>query len=165
MESIELLAPINSDLNKLLDWENDLNNSEYSDFPGFYSKEQLKEFINSPHDLLMNNQIRYMIKLKGKSIGCIDVFKYDLVNSRAGVGIFIDENWRKKGFAFQALKELKNILSSKFKLNQLYATIYSSNIKSLNLFIKSGFVINGTRKRWVRKQEGFEDVYFLQNFI
>ncbi|MBM78655.1 MAG: GNAT family N-acetyltransferase [Crocinitomicaceae bacterium] len=165
MASIELYPPTNADLNKLIDWENDLDNSEFTDFPVFYSKDQLQEFIHSSHDLLMNNQIRYMIKLKGESIGCIDVFEHDLVNSRAGVGIFIDEKWRKKGFAFEALESLKHIVSSQFQLNQLYATIYSSNEKSLNLFIKAGFEINGKRKKWVRKQEEFEDVHFLQCFI
>ena len=60
---------------------------------------------------------------------------------------------------------LKHIVSSQFQLNQLYATIYSSNEKSLNLFIKAGFEINGKRKKWVRKQEEFEDVHFLQYFM
>ena len=62
MASIELFPPTNADLNKLIDWENDLVNSEYTDFPTFYTKDQLQEFIHSSHDLLMNNQIRYMFQ-------------------------------------------------------------------------------------------------------
>jgi len=91
--------------------------------------------------------------------------KYDLVNSRAGVGIFIEKKWRNKGFAYAALHRLKHLASTDFLLNQLYATIYSSNIGSLKLFKSSGFVISGKRLQWVRKQEQFEDVHFLQCFL
>lgn len=157
--------PGQSDLSKLLVWENDLTNAEFTDFPTFQSKDQWLDFLSSTHDLILNNQIRYMIKYAGESIGCIDVFDYDLVNSRAGVGIFIDEKWRKKGHASKALEKLKNLATSKFLLNQLFATIYSSNTNSLNLFKSSGFVLNGTKRQWVRRQEHFEDVYFLQCFL
>ena len=165
MTAIELKLPAPSDLRKLLDWENDLDNSEHTDFPTFFSKEQLSEFLSSTHDLLLNNQIRYMITHNEETIGCIDLFEYDLVNSRAGVGIFIEKKWRNKGFAYAALNKLKHLASTDFFLNQLYATIYSSNIGSLKLFKSSGFVINGTRQQWVRKQEQFEDVHFLQCFL
>lgn len=165
MTAIELKLPAPSDLRKLLDWENDLDNSEHTDFPAFFSKEQLSEFLCSTHDLLLNNQIRYMITHNEETIGCIDLFEYDLVNSRAGVGIFIEKKWRNKGFAYAALNKLKHLASTDFFLNQLYATIYSSNIGSLKLFKSSGFVINGTRQQWVRKQEQFEDVHFLQCFL
>jgi diamine N-acetyltransferase len=162
---IELVIPKKSDLSKLLEWENDLSNSEFTDFPIFYSEDQWIEFLSSSHDLFLNNQIRYMIKFEGTCIGCIDLYDYDLVNSRAGVGVFIEEKWRKMGFAFKSLKQLKSIASSEFLLNQIYATIYSSNTISLNLFRSSGFVINGTKQKWVRRQEQFEDVHFLQCFL
>ena len=54
---VELKLPVKSDLSKLLDWENDLDSSEYTDFPTFYTKDQLSEFLTSSQDLLMNNQI------------------------------------------------------------------------------------------------------------
>ena len=106
-----------------------------------------------------------MITHNEERIGCIDLFEYDLVNSRAGVGIFIEKKWRNKGFAYAALNKLKHLASTYFFLNQLYATIYSSNVGSLKLFKSSGFVINGTRQQWVRNQEQFEDVHFLQCFL
>jgi len=162
---VELVIPKKSHLNNLLSWENDLINSEFTDFPTFHSKDQWVEFLSSPHDLFLNNQLRLMIKTEGEIIGCIDIFDYDLVNSRAGVGVFIDLEWRKKGLAFKSIEQLKLKASSEFLLNQLYATIYSSNKNSLKLFQSSGFVINGTKKQWVRRQEQFEDVHFLQCFL
>jgi diamine N-acetyltransferase len=165
MIMVELVVPKKSDLNNLISWENDLLNSEFTDFPKFYTKDQWVEFLSSSHDLFLNNQLRYMIKTEREVVGCIDIFDYDLVNSRAGVGIFIDSKWRKKGLAFKAIEQLKIKASSEFLLNQLYATIYSSNKNSLNLFKSSGFVINGTKKQWVRRQEQFEDVHFLQCFL
>ena len=165
MIMVELVVPKKIDLNNLLSWENDLINSEFTDFPTFHSKGQWVEFLSSSHDLFLNNQLRYMIKTEGEVVGCIDIFDYDLVNSRAGVGIFIDSKWRRKGLAFKAIEQLKFKASSDFLLNQLYATIYNSNQNSLKLFKSSGFVITGTKKQWVRRQEQFEDVHFFQCFL
>lgn len=162
---VELVIPEKSDLSILISWENDLTNSEFTDFPTFHTKDQWIEFLASSHDLFLNNQLRFMIKAEGDLVGCMDVFDYDLVNSRAGVGIFIDSKWRNKGIAFKAIEQLKFKASSEFFLNQLYATVYSSNKNSLKLFKSSGFVINGTKKQWVRRQEQFEDVHFLQCFL
>ena len=165
MGTISLRMPNNDDLNVLSMWENDISNSEYTDFPSFYTREQLVQFLDSKQDILMNNQIRYMICVDNNPIGCIDLFDYDLVNSRAGVGIFIDPELQSKGWGFLALQELKELSLKNHLLNQLYATVYSSNEKSLKLFIKAGFVQTGTRKKWVRKEDGYEDVHFFQCFL
>ena len=58
------------------------------------------------------------------SVGCVDLFEYDMVNSRAGVGIFIDEKFRNKGFATKALSILKSICIKDYLITNLYANIF-----------------------------------------
>ena len=95
-KNVTLRRPKLLDLDQLLIWENNLENSLFSDNPIFSTKEQIKEFLSSDQDLFLDRQLRCMIDNGGLSVGCVDLFEYDMVNSRAGVGIFIDEKFRNK---------------------------------------------------------------------
>ena len=108
-KNVTLRKPKLLDLDQLLLWENNLDNSLFSDNPVFYTRKQIKEFLNSDQDIFLDRQIRFMIDCSGSPIGCVDLFEYDIVNSRAGVGIFIDEKFRNMGFGTKALSLLKTI--------------------------------------------------------
>ena len=92
-KNVTLRRPKLLDLDQLLLWENNLDNSLFSDNPIFYTAEQIEEFLNSDQDIFLDRQIRFMIDSSGSPVGCVDLFEYDMVNSRAGVGIFIDEKF------------------------------------------------------------------------
>ncbi|HNO71143.1 MAG TPA: GNAT family N-acetyltransferase, partial [Bacteroidia bacterium] len=72
-------------------------------------------------------------------IGCIDLFNFDAEIKKAGIGILISEEFRKNGFASEALKLLITHCFNKLYLRQLYCNIHADNIASLNLFKKNGF--------------------------
>ena len=95
-KNVTLRRPKLLDLDQLLLWENNLENSLYSDNPIFYTIEQIEEFLTSDQDIFLDRKIRFMIDSSGSSVGCVDLFEYDMVNSRAGVGIFIDEKYRNR---------------------------------------------------------------------
>ena len=50
-KNITLRRPKLLDLDHLLLWENNLDNSLFSDNPIFYTNEQIKEFLTSDQDL------------------------------------------------------------------------------------------------------------------
>jgi diamine N-acetyltransferase len=104
-----------------------------------------------------------MIKKQGVSIGTIELFDYDPVNSRAGVGIWIaEESEREKGYAKEALKLIIEYSFKHLKLNQLYCNISSTNKISLNLFSSLDFMLVGVKKKWNKTQDGWEDELLFQ---
>ena len=153
------------DLDQLLLWENNLENSLFSDNPIFSTKEQIKEFLSSDQDLFLDRQIRFMIDNGGFSVGCIDLFEYDMVNTRAGVGVFIDEKFRNKGFATKALSILKSICIKDYFISNLYANILCTNEPSIKLFKSAGFTKNGVKENWIRTEKSMLDVWFFQCFL
>ena len=164
-KNVTLRRPKLMDLDQLLLWENNLDNSLFSDNPIFYTKEQIEDFLNSDQDIFLDRQIRFMIDSSGSPVGCVDLFEYDMVNSRAGVGIFIDEKFRNMGFATKALSLLKSICINDYFISNLHANILSSNKTSIQLFERAGFTKNGVKENWIRTENSMLDVWFLQCFL
>ncbi len=162
LDNLILRTPLLSDFDDLLSWENDLKNNQYTDLPVFYTPSQIEDFLNSDHDLLLQNQIRYIIELNSSAVGCIDLYDYDVVNSRAGVGIYVDSNFRNKGIASKSLELLKSISMEKYLIYNLYADIMSGNKASIKIFEKANFINNGIKADWIRTESSFEDVLFYQ---
>ena len=160
--SVKLRQPSIKDLDDLLGWENDILKIDHTDMPVFYTKDQMVIYLNGNQDPFMNGQVRYMITIDDMSIGYIDLYNFDIVHSRAGVGIFIDKKFRKKGIANKALQTLIEISNKELHLNQLFAEVFQSNKAAKSLFEHAGFKLNGLKKQWIRKQEAYEDLLFFQ---
>ena len=80
-KNVTLRRPKLLDLNQLILWENNLDNSLYSDNPIFYTREQIEQFLTSDQDIFLNRQIRFMIDSSGFPIGCVDLFEYDILRA------------------------------------------------------------------------------------
>ena len=154
-----------SDLSYLINLENKINNQIYSHYPKYYSKEEIENFISKPQDIFIDFQYRYMIVVNNITVGCIDLFDFDLVNSRVGLGIIIDENNRKKGIAFRAIDQIKSIISKEYLVNQIYVEVLADNYSSNRLFKKLRFVKSGCKKKWLRKEEEYVDLNIYQYFF
>ncbi|MCU0371597.1 MAG: GNAT family N-acetyltransferase [Bacteroidales bacterium] len=123
--------------------------------------------MNAQLDIFTARQLRFIIDLHSegneqKPIGTIDLFDFDPTHSRAGVGILITKEEQGKGYASEALDLLIEYAFSTLQLHQLYCQVTSSNLISLNLFTKHGFEIIGLKKEWLRINNDWMDVYFLQ---
>ena len=164
-KNVTLRMPKLLDLDQLLLWENNLDNSLFSDNPIFYTTEQIKEFLNSDQDIFLDRQIRFIIDSSGFPVGCVDLFKYDMVNSRAGVGIFIDEKFRNMGIATKALSLLKSICIKDYFISNLHVNILHTNKASIQLFERAGFNKNGVKENWIRTENSMLDVWFFQCFL
>ena len=106
-----------------------------------------------------------MIDSSGSPIGCVDLFEYDIVNSRAGVGIFIDEKFRNMGFGTKALSLLKSICMKDYFILNLHVNILYTNKESIQLFERAGFTKNGVKENWIRTENSMLDVWFFQCFL
>jgi len=165
-ENIFLRAVEPEDAQLLYEWENDRSIWAVSHTQIPFSKFVLEEFANSAHqDIYTNKQLRLMISeiSSNKTVGCIDLFEFDPQHARAGVGIYINEQFREKGYASQCLKLVIDYAFKTLHLKQLYSLINASNAASINLFLKSGFEKTALKKAWHKTAiNSFEDVWFLQ---
>ncbi len=165
-EHIYLRALESSDLELLYVSENDSSIWKVSNTITPFSKDILELYLHTAHqDIYTNKQLRLMVcnKQNHKPIGTIDLFDFDPLNLRVGVRILIFEEYRKKGYAFEAVELVKTYGSNTLLMNQLYCNISTENIESISLFEKCGFSKIGIKKQWnqVAKNK-FEDELMYQ---
>ncbi len=170
--SISLRAVEPEDLALLYLWENDRTVWFVSNTLVPFSRYQLKRYIESnPSDIHANQQLRMMIDCKEptlpvRTVGSIDLFDFDPIHQRAGLGILIaSSDDRRQGYAFEAIQLMIDYCRRVLFLHQLYCNIPASNVASIKLFGKAGFEITGTKKDWLRTENGWEDEFLLQLII
>lgn len=164
-ETIRLRALEPEDLDVLYRWENDASLWHLGSTLAPYSRFSLKEYLkDSCLDLFHARQLRLMIVLRstGESVGTIDLYDFDPMHGRAGVGVLIDNRFRRLGLARQALGLLKEYAFHFLFLKQLYAYIGANNDASLALFKQIGYEEAGLLRSWTKRDGGWEDVYLLQ---
>lgn len=162
---ISLRALERGDLPYLYQLENKESAREYGDSLMPHSKYVLKEFItNADKDIYVTKQLRLVIEHNEscEAIGMIDLFDFSPQHQRAGVGIWIDDDYRQKGFAREALESLSTFAFDTLMVNQLFCHINQDNLASIKLFKNVGFSEIGVLKQWTRTKSGFQDVTVFQ---
>lgn len=172
-DRIRLRAMEPEDLEAMYRWENDASLWHLGDTTRPFSREALREFIEgSSQDIFAARQVRLIIETIGEptqveAIGCADLFAFDPLNRRAGVGILIyDPSQRRQGYASTALRLTAEYAFGRLDMRQLWAEIPISNTASLRLFERAGFSGTAIKKAWVRTPDGtaYEDARFVQLF-
>ncbi len=165
-EHIYLRALESSDLQLLYVSENDARIWKVSNTITPFSKDVLELYLHSAHqDIYTNKQLRLMICLNQKHtpIGTIDLFEFEPMHLRVGVGVLIFEEFRKKGYAYEAIELVKKYAQETLLMHQLFCNISSSNLESIALFEKTGFQKIGIKKQWNQVSKNkFEDELMYQ---
>lgn len=165
-EHIHLRALEPYDVDVLYKWENNRQIWHVSNTQTPFSRYVLEQFlVNAHEDIYTNKQLRLIISENDSenAIGAIDLFDFEPYHLRAGIGILIAEEFRNKGFAFEALALLKDYAFNTLLLKQLYCNVTVSAPASMQLFEKAGFEKIGLKKQWNRiNATQFEDEWFLQ---
>lgn len=162
---IQLRAIEPEDLEVLYRWENNANLWEVGDTLAPFSKYVLREYIAESHrDIYDLKQLRLIIEHQKdqKAAGMMDLFNFDPYHSRAAMGMLIDPDYQHQGLGRRALNLMLEYSFSFLKLHQLYVHIPAHNKASLQLFLTSGFSIQGTLKDWLHTTDGYKDVLVLQ---
>lgn len=141
-----------SDLNLLLAIENDSEEWVQSENYTPFSKTVMESYVRGEHDLVKFGQYRFMIELKNtiETVGCIDLFNYSSIHSRAGIGIYIVEKHRSNGYARKALSLISSYCKEVLNIELLYCSILESNKSSLSVFKSENFEETGERKSWAK---------------
>lgn len=167
-KTIKLRALEPSDVDLLYSWENNSQIWSVSNTLVPFSKFVLEKYIADSHmDIFQSKQLRLMIDYNDEghieTIGAIDLYEYDPLHRRAGIGILIsEEKYRNRGFASEALQILINYCFSVLQLHQLFCYIDCDNKISIKLFEKFRFKITGEKKDWIRSPDGWRSEYMLQ---
>lgn len=163
-DTITLRCAEPEDAEQIYRWENDRDIWRVSGTHTPYSRFQIEQFLLDNNDIAAQKQLRLMIDLteNGQTIGCIDIYDYDALNSRAGLGILIDKTYRQQGYAKAALALCIEYLFKDLLLHQVYCSIDEINTESQQLFLGQGFELVGRRKDWIKTVEGYLDVLEYQ---
>lgn len=165
-DKIVLRAVEPEDLELLYRWENDSSIWIAGNTRAPYSRYQLKNYIShSPTDIYESKQIRLMIvsKIENKTVGTVDLFDFDIHNSRIALGLYVAEEYSGRGMATESLKIVEDYVFNFLKINQLYVQIIESNLVSRKLF-ENDYELHGKLKNWIKTPANYEDVLTYQKF-
>ena len=108
-ERIYLRAVEPEDMDIMYEMENDPSMWDISNFTVPYSRYVLRQYIEgSQCDVFADKQLRLMIVSKSDHdiLGTIDITDFVPLHSRGEVGIAVHKNYRRQGYATDALKLL-----------------------------------------------------------
>jgi len=153
------------DLDFLYALENDPSIWGVSDTLAPVSRQALREYLaHAAADFYVVRQLRLVVTTEndGRPVGVVDLFEFDPLHQRAGVGITILASERRHGYARRALELLRDYARRTLRLHQLYATVGVSNTASMKLFRAVGFRRVGLRQQWLRQAGGWQDAVEFQ---
>ena len=124
------------------------------------------QYLEQAHlDIHTAKQLRLVIccVTDNKCLGFVDLFDFDPLNKRAGVGILIYEpESRRRGFAREALNLLIPYCFDHLGLHQLFANVGAQNQASIQLFEALGFIKSGVKRDWHWSHAGYIDELIYQ---
>lgn len=157
--SITIRALEPEDLEVLYQIENDDSLWQFSDSYQPFSRYILRQYIKDSHkSIYETHQFRWAICNDDNAIGFIDLYNFDVRNSRAYVAIAILPNFRRKGYGKIAHQLLEQYVFKHLGLHQIVAEIVSGNEQSEQFFINMGYSKMAVLKDWCLNSGIFKDV-------
>lgn len=152
------------DVDKLLAWENDHKNWRVSNTLVPFSKDVIMRYIENAQDIFSVKQVRFIISEQDSlnAIGSLDLFDFEPLHQRAGLGILVEEPHRGKGYALEALQLIEAYALNVVGIRNLYCNILEDNVESQNLFEKAGYVQIGRKIKWFNDQVDWLDELMYQ---
>lgn len=127
----------------------------------------LKDYIrNSSNDLFIDKQLRMVVERISDNavLGLVDLFDYNIVCSRAEIGVFILKSYRDMGYATTALKLMTEYAFTFLRLTQIYAYVNAGNTNAFKLFRHAGFEEAAVLKKWFCFKGVYSDATIFQLF-
>lgn len=115
-------------------------------------------------DIYTDRQLRLIAECCGNKqrIGIADLYDFDPTHSRAGVGIYIDPDYRRQGYGTDVLALLCEYAFGMLGMHQLFAVARTDNKASIALFTACGFDRQSLLHDWVRNGDRYCDALLMQ---
>ncbi len=165
---VTLRAVEPTDIEHLYEWENDTDLWAVSGTTSPFSHHTLSLFLEAQRqDIFASRQMRLMILSAKEStpVGALDIFEFDPLNRRAGVGIMVAPKFQRMGYAADALRTVERYACEYLRVHQLWCNVEEDNEASLRLFASLGYEVVGTKKDWNSTPTGFKDELTLQKIV
>ena len=166
-ENIRLRAVEPEDLDRLYAWENNTQLWDVGNTRNPYSRYVLKQYIvDSDKDIYESKQLRLMMVSvqTGETVGTVDLFDFDIHNSRIALGLYVDAAFQGNGFARESLHLIEEYVFTYLKIHQLYCHISENNTASMRMFEQEKYEKTGLLKDWIKTATGFENIVVFQQF-
>lgn len=166
--SISLRGPEPGDLDLLYLWENDTTLWPFGSTRAPLSRHQIWQYLDTyDGDIFTQKQLRMMIveNQSGKTVGTVDIYDFDARDSHATIGIFIAEEYRRRGFATEALNIICDYARITLGLHQLASWISVDNQPSISLFKSAGFKSKACLRSWIKRGRVYSDVLIFQRLF
>ena len=163
-ELVMLRAVEPEDITSLYEWENDTSLWGVSGTVAPFSHHTLAQFIDAQHvDIYSSRQMRLMIcRPDSVVVGAVDLFEFEPQHHRAGVGVMIAPEYRKCGYAKDALRTLETYARQYLEIHQLWCNIEADNSASLALFSSVGYTQIGIKQDWNYSSAGYKSEIMFQ---
>jgi len=163
-KTIHLRALEPQDLPVLEQIENDTTYWKYSNQTEPFSLHLLQQYINQQQqDIFEVKQKRFVIADEQKNaFGFVDLFDFEPLHRRLGVGLFVRAEFRNKGVGKQALGLLNRYAEKQLNIKSMYANIAIENTPSIRLFESLGYRKVGHKKDWNFYDGIFHDEFLYQ---
>lgn len=132
-----------------------------------YSRYVLHDYIaNASNDIYADGQVRMVMEdWSGNRVGLVDVFNFDASNRRAEVSVVVMAEYRGRGLARDAVRQVCHYALRTLHLHQLYAIIATDNMASQQLFSETGFTGRNVLKEWLFDGMTYKDAIVMQKFF
>lgn len=168
-EGCIFLRPLSrSDIDNLLDWENDHSLTDPSPYLAPLTRELVEKYIAEYcADPFATGEFRQIIAYceTGCPIGYVDLYNIDRVNLHAHIGIYICRECRGIGIAKKALLMLEDYCRNTLVLHQLIAQIAVDAEASRALFKAAGYKTCGRIRSYLRRGKSYADVIVVQKLF
>ena len=133
-----------------------------------YSRYTLHDYIaQSAGNIYVDGQVRLIIETarQGQVVGIVDMVNFDAKNCRAELGLVIECQHRRRGYAMSALRQVADYALRVLHLHQLYVYVSSTNQPSISLFHKLGYLHTNTIKDWLFDGQSYTDALLMQKLL
>ena len=143
-----------TDLPFLYQWENDASVWVDGANHNPLSQRDLRDYIESTTgDIYKDGQLRLIIEADNSTVGCIDLFDFDIRNRRAAIGMYIGKEFRGRGIGKQAVEALETYAFEHLDLRLIYAVIATTNIPCTKLYENLGYEPSSELKGWTLESD------------
>lgn len=151
------------DIDIILEWENDTRLWTSATTAAPFSRRNIEDYVLTyDADIFSARQLRLMICVDGVAVGAADIFDFDPVNRRAGIGLVIGEPFRRRGYGLRALALLARYCRERIGMHQLWAIVGADNAPSRAMLAGAGYEISGRLRSWLRSGTSYTDAYIYQ---
>ena len=143
-----------TDLPFLYQWENDASAWVDGANHNPLSQRDLRDYIESTTgDIYKDGQLRLIIEADDSTVGCIDLFDFDIRNRRAAIGMYIAREFRGHGIGKQAVEALESYAFEHLDLRLIYAVIATTNIPCTKLYENLGYEPSSALRGWTLESD------------